>query len=88
MNPDADELNRSVKRLEEVRRVSNKYDAAGCCAKCNGVVRHEPWCVMVNKEMEYAFLLAVNPAIITEGDTIELHSLGVLWHSGAREDRH
>jgi hypothetical protein len=29
--------------------------------------------------MEYAFLLAINPTIITEGDTIELHSLGVLW---------
>ena len=42
----------------------------------------------VNKEMEYAFLLAVNPTIITEGDTIELHSLGVLWHSGARDNRH
>lgn len=88
MNPGADELNRSVKRLEEVWRVSNKYNAAGCCTICNGVVRHEPWCVMVNKEMEYAFLLALNPTIITEGDTIELHSLGVLWHSGARENPH
>jgi hypothetical protein len=57
-------------------RVLNKYDAAGCCTICNGVVRHEPWCVMVNKEMEYAFLLAVNPTIITEGDTIESY---ILW---------
>jgi hypothetical protein len=81
MNPGADELNRSVKRLEEVWRIANKYDAAGCCTICNGVVRHERWCVIVNKDMEYAFLLAVNPTIITEGDTIELHSLGVLWHS-------
>jgi hypothetical protein len=31
--------------------------------------------------MEYAFLLAVDPVIITEGDKIALHSLGVLWHS-------
>ena len=88
MNPGADELNRWVKRLEEVWRVSNKYDVACRCSICNGVVRHEPWCVMVNKEMEYAFLFAVNPTIITQGDTIELHSLGVLWHSGARDNRH
>jgi hypothetical protein len=36
--------------------------------------------------MEYAFLLAINPTIITEGDTIELHSLGVLWNSCARKN--
>jgi hypothetical protein len=42
----------------------------------------------VNKEMEYAFLLAVNPTIIAEGDTIELHSLGVLWDSCARKNPH
>ena len=88
MNPGADELNRSVKRLEELWLVSNKYDAADCCTICNGVVRHEPWCVMVNKEMEYVFLLTVNPTIITEGDTIELHSLGVLWHSCASKHPH
>ena len=83
MNPGADELNRSLKQLQEVWRGSNKYDAAACCTICNGVVHHERWCVIVNKDMEYAFLLTVNPIIITEGDKIELHSLGVLWCSRA-----
>jgi hypothetical protein len=61
-----------------VWRVSNKYDATGCCTICNGVVGREPWCVVVSKETEYAFLLAENPGIITDRETIELHSLGVL----------
>jgi hypothetical protein len=81
MNPGADELDRSLKQLEEVWRVSNKYNAAASCTICNGVVQHEHWCVIINKEMEYAFLLAVDPVIITEGDKIALHSLGVLWNS-------
>ena len=83
MNPGADELNGSLKQLQEVWRVSNKYNAAACCTICNGVVQHEPWCVIVNKEIEYAFLLAVDPVSITEGDKITLHSLGVAWHSCA-----
>jgi hypothetical protein len=83
MNSGADELNGSLKQLQEVWRVSNKYNAAACCTICNGVVQHEPWCVIVNKDMEYAFLLAVDPVVITEGDKITLHSLGVAWHSCA-----
>jgi hypothetical protein len=81
MNPGADELDRSLKQLEEVWRVSNKYNAAASCTICNGVVQHEHWCVIINKEMEYAFLLAVDPVVISEGDKIALHSLGVLWNS-------
>ena len=70
MNPGADELDRSLKQLEEVWRVSNKYNAAASCTICNGVVQHEHWCVIINKEMEYAFLLAVDPVVISEGDKI------------------
>ncbi len=81
MNPGADELDRSLKQLEEVWRVSNKYNAAASCTICNGVVQHEQWCVIINKEMEYAFLLAVDPVVISEGDKIALHSLGVAWNS-------
>jgi hypothetical protein len=81
MNPGADELDRSLKQSEEAWRVSNKYNAAASCTICNGVVQHEHWCVIINKEMEYAFLLAVDPVIITEGDKIALHSLGVAWHA-------
>jgi hypothetical protein len=88
MNPGADELKRAIKRLEEVSRGSNKYDVAACCTICEGVVRHEPWCVIINKDVEYAFLLAVDPAIITEGDQIGLHSLGVRWHPYAGEETH
>jgi hypothetical protein len=81
MNPGADELDQSQKQLQEVCRVSNKYNAAAGCTICSGVVQHEHWCVIINKEMEYAFLLAEDPVIITEGDKIALHSLGVLWHA-------
>ena len=89
MNSGADELNGSLKQLQEVWRVSNKYNAAAGCTICSGVVQHEHWCVIVNKEMEYAFLLAVDPVTITEGDKITLHSLGVAWHSCAGEcDQH
>jgi hypothetical protein len=83
MNSGADELNGSLKQLQEVWRVSNQYNAAACCSICSGVVQHEPWCVIVNKDIEYAFLLAVDPVVITEGDKITLHSLGVAWHSAA-----
>jgi hypothetical protein len=81
MNPGADELNQSPKQLEEGLTGANPCDTAASCAVCSGMVHHEPWCVAVNKEIEYAFLLAANPATITEGDQIALHSLGVLWHS-------
>jgi hypothetical protein len=83
MHSGADELNASLKQLQEVWHVSNKYNAAACCTICSGVVQHEPWCVIVNKDMEYAFLLAVDPVVITEGDKITLHSLGVAWNSCA-----
>ena len=81
MNPGADELNQSLRQLQEVLSGAKSCSTAAGCTICNGVVHHEPWCVIVNKEIEYAFLLAVNPVTITVGDEIALHSLGVLWHS-------
>ena len=34
---------------------SNQYSADSACGHCEGVVRHEPWCVTQNAGVQYAY---------------------------------
>ena len=36
-------------------RHSNKYSAQSACEHCEGVVRHEPWCITRSPEILYAY---------------------------------
>jgi hypothetical protein len=61
--------------------VSNKYHAAAACENCQGIVRHEPWCITKNPNVEYAFLVIIEPMVMLEADHIILHGMGVRWNA-------
>src|ERR1700675_4565690 len=58
---------------------NNRYHAQTACEHCYGVTRHEPWCSLLNSFVRYAFRIVSEPTIITIGDTLILHALGVKW---------
>jgi len=58
---------------------SNRYSAEAACEHCHGVVRHESWCITLDKNVYYAYEIVLDPSKLTEGDAIILHSLGVTW---------
>jgi len=58
---------------------SNRYVAQSACVHCQGVIRHQPWCIEVNAAVRYAYEILLNPHKMTFGDALILHSLGVVW---------
>ena len=60
-------------------RHSNKYSADSECEHCQGVVRHEPWCITRSEVILYAYEAVLNADVLTEGDKLILHALGVAW---------
>ena len=58
---------------------SNKYSAEAACEHCQGVVRHEPWCITQSEVILYAYAAVLNAEVLTEGDQLILHALGVAW---------
>jgi glycerol-3-phosphate cytidylyltransferase-like family protein len=58
---------------------SNRYHAESACQHCEGVIRHERWCLALNPLVYYACEIVIYPDKLTIGDAIILHSLGVLW---------
>ena len=60
---------------------SNKYNAESACEHCQGVVRHELWCITRSELVLYAYEAVVDANALTEGDKLILHALGVAWTS-------
>jgi hypothetical protein len=60
-------------------RHSNKSSAEVACEHCEGVVRHEPWCITRSPEVLYAYGAVLDADKLTEGDRLALHALGVTW---------
>jgi hypothetical protein len=60
-------------------RHSNKYSAETACEHCEGVVRHEPWCITRSPEVLHAYGAVLEAGKLTEGDRLILHALGVTW---------
>lgn len=60
---------------------SNRYSAETACEHCQGVVRHESWCITRDPIVSYACQIVLDPSKLTVGDTLILHSLGVIWGS-------
>ncbi len=58
---------------------SNRYCAQAACEHCDGVVRHEPWCITLNTEVVYAYKIVIDSSALTLGDALILHSLGAAW---------
>jgi len=64
--------------------VSNRYNAEAACKHCGRVIRHEPWCIMIDPLVRYAYEILVDPSKLTLTDALILHSLGVTWGEAAR----
>jgi beta-galactosidase GanA len=59
--------------------VSNKYSADVACEHCEGVVRHETWCITRSREVLYAYGAVLDARTLSAGDELILHALGVKW---------
>jgi hypothetical protein len=49
------------------------------CPHCGSAQRHEPWCVTTNISVRYAYAIVLSSSLMTPGDVLILHSLGVIW---------
>jgi hypothetical protein len=62
---------------------SNRYSAASACLHCEGVIRHESWCLEQNANVHYAYQAVSEPDWLSLGDQLILHALGVAWTAEA-----
>jgi hypothetical protein len=60
---------------------SNRYSAQAACEHCEGIVRHESWCITVDRTVYYAYQVVMDPDKLTLADSLILHALGVAWES-------
>lgn len=58
---------------------SNRYHAEAACEHCEGIIRHEPWCITLDPVVYYAYQIVMDPGKLTVGDGLILHSLGAIW---------
>lgn len=58
---------------------SNQYSADSACGHCDGVIRHEPWCMTQNDSVQYAYQAVSDPGHLSPGDHLILHALGAAW---------
>jgi len=54
------------------------------CEYCLGAVDHEPWCVIRDPKVQYAYAIVNDPCALTYRDSLILHSLGVTWRNTTR----
>jgi hypothetical protein len=55
------------------------------CGHCQGLTDHEPWCIMRDPKVQYAYAIVNDPCALTYRDSLILHSLGVAWRDRIRE---
>jgi hypothetical protein len=58
---------------------SNQYSADSACEHCDGVIRHEAWCMTQNAGVRYAYQVVSEPGLLSTGDRLILHALGAAW---------
>ena len=58
---------------------SNKYTAEAACEHCGGVVYHEAWCLLGNRNVAYAYEAVIDASKLSLEGEIILHGLGVAW---------
>lgn len=59
-------------------RQTTRPDAKGACSHC-GKAQHESWCLTKNLSIRYAYAIVLSASLLTPGDVLILHSLGVIW---------
>jgi hypothetical protein len=57
----------------------NRYSADDACRHCDGVIRHECWCLTHNASVRYAYHAIADPERLSRGDHLLLHALGARW---------
>ena len=62
---------------------SNRFNAEAACDHCQGIIRHERWCIALDAEVNYAYQIVADSSRLTFGDILILHSLGVIWGENA-----
>jgi hypothetical protein len=62
---------------------SNRYSADTACEHCEGIVRHESWCITRSPIIRYAYQAVLEASSLSVGDQISLHALGVRWVDNA-----
>ena len=62
---------------------SNRYHADAACEHCEGIIRHQPWCITLDPNVYYAYQIVADPGKLTPGDALILHSLGAIWGANA-----
>jgi hypothetical protein len=60
-------------------RHSNQYSANSVCGHCDGVLRHESWCITQNASVQYAYQVISDPSHLSLEDRLTLHALGAAW---------
>ena len=60
---------------------SNRYNAEAACEHCQGIIRHEPWCITRDPIVYYAYQIVLDASKLTFSDSLILHSLGVKWEA-------
>lgn len=58
---------------------SNQYTAESACEHCQGIIRHEPWCITLNPRIVYAYQAVLDASHLSLEDQLVLHALGVTW---------
>jgi hypothetical protein len=56
---------------------SNRYSADKACEHCEGLLRHESWCITNSELIRYAYQVLHDASKLGTGDL--LHALGVRW---------
>jgi len=65
---------------------SNRYDAQSSCEHCQGIIRHERWCITRNLLVQYAYAVVLDANRLTLTDRLILHALGVTWNTPASSE--
>lgn len=58
---------------------SNRDTADSACEHCEGILRHESWCITQSAGVNYAHQAPLFPNQLSLGDQLILHALGVAW---------
>lgn len=89
----AEDFGPEERRMSEPYFHHNKYSADAACKHCDGVIRHESWCITLNAAVMYAYAAILDAAKLSQGDHLTLHALGVIWQdfkekTGNAEETH
>jgi hypothetical protein len=58
---------------------TTRRSAKNACLHCGAAPQHEAWCVTTNLSVRYAYAIVLSSSLLTPGDVLILHSLGVIW---------